>query len=252
MKGNKTRLLYCGDDNLQQSARYLYGVLKHLGYVLDYVPSRQSFNSHYLQGKYEAVILSDYPCKMITPATQQKLVQKVAGGTGLLMIGGWGSFHGYDGHYHCSKLAEVLPVQCLSRDDRVSCMQGAMIMPTRQAGPLWQGLHFARGPLIGGYNKVQLKKGSQVLLNVRDLQVDLPKFKLARKEYPLLVTAKYGLGCTAGYMSDLAPHWSGGLVDWGKKKIKIKNVSGQFMEVGQNYIQFIHALITLVLSKEQG
>lgn len=251
MKRNKARLLYCGDDSLQQSARYLYGVLQHLGYTLTYVPSRQSLTSTSLQGKYEAVILSDYPCKMIAPAIQQKLVQKVAGGTGLLMIGGWGSFHGYDGHYHCSKLAEALPVQCLSGDDRVNCRQGAMIIPVRQASPQWRGLQFARGPLIGGYNKVQLKKGSRVLLNVRELQIDLPKLKLARKEYPLLVTAQYGLGITVGYMSDLAPHWSGGLVDWGKKKIKIKNISGQFMEVGQNYILFIKTLIELVITGDR-
>lgn len=249
MKINKAQLLYCGDDNLRQSARYLYGVLKYLGYTLTYVPSRQPLTSRYLPGKYEAIILSDYPGRMIIPAVQQKLVQEVAGGTGLLMIGGWGSFHGYDGDYHCSKLAKVLPVRCLSGDDRVNCTQGAMIIPARQASPLYRGLQFAKGPLIGGYNKVQPKKGSRVLLNVRELQIDLPKLRLAKKEYPLLVTAKYGMGRTAGYMSDLAPHWSGGLVDWGKKKIKIKNISGHFMEVGQYYVQFIHALVTLVLPR---
>lgn len=251
MKRNKARLLYCGDDSLRQAARYLYGVLNHLGYTLTYVSSRQPLTSHYLQGKYEAVILSDYPGKMIAPSVQQKLVQKIAGGTGFLMIGGWGSFHGYDGNYQQTKLAKVLPVQCLSGDDRVNCIQGAMIIPAHQASPLWRGLQFARGPLIGGYNRVQPKKGSRVLLNVRDLQIALPKLKLAKKDYPLLVTAKYGLGYTAGYMSDLAPHWAGGLVDWGKKKIKIKNVSGHFMEVGQNYVQFVKTLIELVLSRKQ-
>ncbi len=248
MKRNKAHLLYCGDDSLRQAARYLYGVLQHLGYTLTYVPSRQSLTSRYLQGKYAAIILSDYPGKMIAPARQKKIVQMVAGGTGFLMIGGWGSFHGYDGHYHCSKLAEALPVQCLPGDDRVNCIQGALIIPAHQASPLCKSLQFAKGPLIGGYNKVKPKKGSRVLLNVRDLQIDLPKLKLAKKEYPLLVTAKYGQGCTAAYMSDLAPHWSGGLVDWGKNKIKIKNVSGYFMEVGQKYVQFVDALINLVLA----
>jgi uncharacterized membrane protein len=248
MKRNKIFLLYCGDDNLRQSARYLYGVLKYLGYALDYVPSRRSLRAHQLRKHYDAVILSDYPSARISPAGQKSLVKMVADGTGLLMIGGWGSFHGYDGHYHCSKLAAALPVRCLSRDDRVNCPQGGIILPTREGDLKFRSLRFKKGPLIGGYNKVVPKPGNKILLAVRDLKVNLPKISLSAQEYPLLVTGCFGHGHTACYMSDLAPHWSGGMVDWGQRKIKIDNVAGYFMEVGQNYAKFIRALVTLVVT----
>jgi hypothetical protein len=41
------------------------------------------------------------------------------------------------------------------------------------------------------------------------------------------------------------------LVDWGRKKIKIDNVSGHFMEVGRDYVEFIQALVTLAVAKDQ-
>ncbi|MDD5132691.1 MAG: glutamine amidotransferase [bacterium] len=251
MKTNKISLLYCGDDSLRQSARYLYGVLKHLGYALDYIPSRRSLTVQHLRKDYQAVILSDYPSARIAPAAQDRLVKMVAGGTGFLMIGGWGSFHGYDGHYHCSKLAEILPVQCCSHDDRVNCPQGGIIIPQNDRILRTSSLKFENGPLIGGYNKVVLRAESQLLLAVRDLKINLPKISLSSKEYPLLVTGCYGNGRTVCYMSDLAPHWSGGVVDWGQRKIRINNVSGFFMEVGQKYVKFIQTLVTLALAKAQ-
>ena len=251
MKKNKIPLLYCGDDSLRQSARYLYGVLKYLGYDPDYVPSRRSLTVQRLRKSYQAVILSDYPSAKIAPAAQERLVEMVAGGTGFLMIGGWGSFHGHDGHYQRSILAEVLPVQCWSHDDRGNCPQGGIVIPKNDRILRTSNLKFKNGPLIGGYNKVVPKPESQLLLAVRDLKVNLPKISLSSKEYPLLVTGCFGAGHTVCYMSDLAPHWSGGLVDWGQRKIKIKNAAGFFMEVGQDYVKFIQTLVTLALAKDQ-
>ncbi|MDD5259123.1 MAG: glutamine amidotransferase [bacterium] len=251
MKNNKIFILYCGDDNLRHAARYLYGVLNHLGYRLDYVPSRRSLTDRQLHKHYDAIILSDYPSVRISRAAQEKLVKMVDNGTGLLMIGGWGSFHGYDGNYDHSKLAKVLPVRCLARDDRVNCSQGGVILPKRDWDPGFSCARFKKGPLIGGYNKVVPRPGSKLLLAIRDLQVNLPKISLSKKEYPLLVAGCSGKGRTACYMSDLAPHWAGGLVDWGQRKIKIENAAGYFMEVGQEYIKFVQALITLVLAKDQ-
>jgi len=252
MKKNKISLLYCGDDNLRQSARYLYGVLKHLGYTLNYVPSRHPLTDQQLNKHYGAIILSDYPSARISPAAQKRILQRVTDGTGLLMIGGWGSFHGYDGNYHCSKLTKALPVRCLSRDDRVNCSTGGIILAKSDWKSQFKSLEFNKGPLIGGYNQVVRKPGSRILLTVRDIKINLPQISLASKEYPLLVTGCFGKGYTACYMSDLAPHWSGGIVDWGQRKIRIDNVAGHFMEVGRNYIEFIQALVTLVLSGKQG
>ncbi len=251
MKKNKISVLYCGDDNLRQSARYLYGVLTHLGYTLDYVPSQRSLKDRQFNKHYDVVILSDYPSARISPTVQKSILRLVAKGTGFLMIGGWGSFHGYDGNYDRSKLAAALPVCCLAHDDRVNCSTGGIILAKRGWDLKVKNLKFKKGPLIGGYNKVVLKPGSKMLLAVRNLKINLPQISLAAKESPLLVTGRFGKGYTACYMSDLAPHWSGGIVDWGQRKIRVGNKAGFFMEVGQNYVKFIQALVELTLTKDQ-
>ena len=48
--------------------------------------------------------------KVRIAAQMAHLVDCVRGGSGLLMIGGWESFHGRLGEYQGSPLAEVLPV----------------------------------------------------------------------------------------------------------------------------------------------
>jgi hypothetical protein len=231
-------VLYCGDDSLDQAARYLYGVLARLGFRVFYVPSRRRLTGGQLRRKYAAIILSDYPSRMIERAAWPLLREQVRQGTGFLMIGGWGSFHGYDGNYQRTPLAEVLPVRCLSKDDRVNALQGAVIIPEETAGQSY--------PVIFGYNKVIAKKGSRTLLSVRDLKINLPGLALAREKKPLLVTGKYGAGVTACFMSDLAPHWAGGLPDWGRSKIKISSRRGQYMELGTKYVRFIQGLMSLI------
>lgn len=246
MRPKKTKpILYCGDDTLEQGARYLYGILKYLGFKVIYVPSKQKLKPGDLDRKYGAIILSDYPSKMINPQAEQKIINLVAKGTGLLMIGGWGSFHGYDGNYQKTKLGGVLPVQCLNSDDRVDANQGAVIVPVKQASK-FKGLNFRNSPILSGYNRVKIKKGSQLLLGVKNIEINYPKIKISNKQYPLLVTGHYGAGQTACFMSDLAPHWAGGLPDWGKRKIRIKSVTDQYMEVGNKYIEFIRQIIDLI------
>lgn len=241
-------ILYCGDDSLKQAAMYLYGVLDYLGFEITYLPSRRQLQSKDLKRNYSLIIISDYPSKMISKEAQALIPSVVAEGTGFLMIGGWGSFHGYDGHYDETKIANILPVEIFTSDDRANVVQGAVMVAKKNRAE-FENLKFKQSPVIGGYNKVRVKKGGELVLVTRAIEIDFPKIKLVNQEYPLLVIGEHGKGKVACFMTDLAPHWAGGLVDWGKEKIKIKNAAGHFMEVGNYYVCFIKNLIRSVINK---
>ena len=246
-----TRLpvLYCGDDDLRQGARYLYGVLGRLGYKIKYLPSRRQLRLADLRECFSAIILSDYPGVMIPSAVAAKIAAQVRSGTGFLMIGGWGSFHGYDGNYQRTRIAEILPVRIKPADDRADLPQGAIIIPKTGSAAIFPGLNFRTSAIIGGYNKVTLKPGSQLYLAVRNLEIKFPRIQMTGREYPLLAAGQYGSGRTACYLSDLAPHWAGGLVDWGRKKVRIRCAGGNYMEVGAQYFTFIRQLLALITKR---
>jgi hypothetical protein len=67
--------------------------------------------------------------------------------------------------------------------------------------------------------------------------------KVDTTDIPLLVTGTFGQGNTAAFCTDFAPHWVGGLVDWGKKRIKAQARNGGEVEVGEYYAQFIGQLV---------
>ena len=87
---------------------------------------------------YEAVILSDLGANTLllhpdvwfkgrpVPNRLRLLKEWVAGGGGLMMIGGYYSFQGINGgaRYHKTAVEEVLPVDCLPYDDRVEVPEG--------------------------------------------------------------------------------------------------------------------------------
>jgi len=81
-------------------------------------------------------------------------------GASILMIGGWGSFRGYDGHYEKTPLASVLPVSMSEGDDRI---QGAACYRIEACKPLrlLKGLDFSEAPPIAGYNRVKNRARSQ-------------------------------------------------------------------------------------------
>ncbi len=66
---------------------------------------------------YGLYIISDYSVKNWIGADFEHLSRAVRAGAGLLMIGGWESYHGLAGEYHKSPLKELLPVTMESRDD---------------------------------------------------------------------------------------------------------------------------------------
>jgi uncharacterized membrane protein len=118
----------------------------------------------------------------------------VAGGGGLVMIGGWMSFAGVDGkaRFHSTPLEEALPVTCLPYDDRQERPEGVIPAVALPAHPVLAGLP-GTWPYFLGYNQVKPRPQAQVLVKVDN--------------DPLLAVWQFGKGRAAAFTSDAAPHW---------------------------------------------
>ncbi len=238
------RICYLGDDHLAGAAMYLAGIMSHFGLVYDYVPSAYSPPASFRTGRHALYVISDYPAARFARADMVHIRDSVAAGSGLLMIGGWESFHGRLGEYHESPLAEVLPVAMLAEDDRRNCAQPCLVRKVAEHVIL-EGLPWESPPGIGGFNVFTPKPGSQTLLRAVRFETRLcgESFEFAPEgETPLLVVGTHGQGRTAALATDVAPHWVGGWVDWGDRRI-VQEVGGGFIEVGNWYARFFRNLL---------
>jgi uncharacterized membrane protein len=243
---SSTPILYCGDHDLNDAARYLAGSLKAAGLRFDYLPSNAPF-TRASRKKYRAYILSDYPKRFLTAAGAERIARDVRAGAGLLMIGGWGTFTGVDGLYGTTALADALPVRCLPRDDRRQGAAAYRIAP----GPdvkLFPKFDLTSAPSLAGYNKTLLKPGASAVWNVETLAFTggNTRAKVAASD-PLLALGRYGAGRVAAYCSDLAPHWSGGLVDWGAKRLELRAAPGVTAQCGSEFVRLAQELVKQVL-----
>ena len=91
-------------------------------------------------------VVSDYPAARFGEAAMAHVAGRVEQGAGLVMIGGWESFHGRLGEYHQSPLAAVLPVVMQSCDDRRNFAQPCLI---EQGGRPRDPRRAALGPAAG-------------------------------------------------------------------------------------------------------
>lgn len=240
------RVLYLGDGTLSTSARYLAGVLTYHRIPFDHVPTGRRCTGGALRRDYTLFILSDYPSKNISRAIQGEIVHKVKKGSGLLMIGGWSSFRGVDGRYRGTPIGKILPVTISKQDDRVNARGGALVYPKKR-NPLLKGISFRESPVISGFNRVSPKSSSQVLLWAREIIPRYPKISLEEREYPLLIIGAYGRGTVVALTTDVAPHWVGSFVDWGRRRVKIEVSKGVEIEVGERYLQFLGRLVKSLL-----
>jgi hypothetical protein len=148
------KILYGGDTSLSTAASYLAGVLTHRGLDFDYLSSDQPIRPALSGSKYGLYIISDYPVNNWRGEDFALVIDSVKAGAGLLMIGGWESFHGLSGEYHASPLADVLPVEMLGEDDRVNSSQ-PWIIERRADHFIVDGLPFERSPsYVGGFNRI--------------------------------------------------------------------------------------------------
>ena len=105
-----------------------------------------------------------------------------------------------------------------------------------------------RPPMIGGFNKFKPKAGAEVLLDVQRFEAHRSNGKmdfLPVDVDPMLVVGRHGRGRVACLATDIAPHWVGGLVDWGSGPRVITEAPGSWaIEVGTYYAKFLRNLVT--------
>jgi len=241
------QVLYLGDTHLAGSAAYLAGILDYHGIGFDHVASDRELDSAQLDNDYDVVILSDYPSRNFSTAQLLEVSARVENGTGLVMIGGWESYVGRGGDYQGTRLRDVLPVEMLGTDDRRNYW-GPCIVVKERDHPIVSELDFEqRLPCVCGYNEVRPRIGATVVLSVRrfaasrgaDGQIG---FTPERTD-PLLVVGARGQGNVACFTSDVAPHWTGGLVDWGGARIAAKAPGASLVEIGDAYARLFFNIV---------
>lgn len=245
-------ILYCGDTELNGAASYLAGLLESWGYPYEYKPSHIPVEAHDFKQQRAVIIVSDYPAQQFSAECQKLAIQQIEQGCGLLMIGGWESFHGLGGDWDTTVLGSILPVEIQSTDDRVNFEQSAWLLPDEDheitAGLPWNSCP----PAIGGMNRVQEKPSSQVVLRAHSFSIaaqtaprlDSIVWSMEGKEsLPALVVNQHGAGRTAAFLSDIAPHWVGGFVDWGLPRVTARAKNAPAVEVGGDYARFWKQLI---------
>lgn len=241
------RILYLGDTHLRDAAAYLAGLLSHFGWDFDYLPSDARPAPSQWENDYGLFILSDYPAANLSAANHEALLDRVAKGAGLLMIGGWESFHGVGGDWDGTPIGNALPVEIARTDDRRNCDQPVLVRRPMDH-PITRDLPWEdRPPVIGGFNQVKPKPEATVLLEAclfeakRDNGGDFT-FQLSEVQ-PLLVVGQFQNGRTAALLTDVAPHWVGPLVDWGTPRVQAQAPNANAIEVGGNYAQFLRQLL---------
>lgn len=240
-------ILYLGDTSLDTAAAYLAGVMTYYNIDFDYLASEEKPNSSFLDNNYKAIIVSDYPSGNFSDGQLNSIAEKVSIGTGLLMVGGWDSFTGLGGLYSQSILSNVLPVIMSETDDRVNCASPCLI--EKNCGhKIIEALPFDENtPGIGGYNRFKPKPGSTTILSSRRFrtcrQDGIIEFTASPQSDPLLVVSSFGKGNVAAFASDVAPHWVGGLVDWGDKRVNTCAPEASEIEVGLWYAELFRNIL---------
>jgi uncharacterized membrane protein len=240
-------ILYLGDGPIQGPASYLYSVLTHLGYKVSHVVPGKKPSKTSLNNKTKLLILSDYAYGDFKSIENEVIDRIREGSLSLLKVGGWGSFG--SGGYKKSKLAKILPIKISKTDDRLNYSPGLRALPQKKH-ILTKGLSFREGSIICGLNTVTAKPKSQVVMDAKPLRYDsTSKIRTQNSGYPLLVISQSKTQKVACFTTDFAPHWAGGLVDWGKKRqrihIKKKDVA---VEVGECYIRLISNITNWLLN----
>ena len=241
----RERICYLGDDDLGQAAIYLAGIMTHFGLEFDHVASTQSPPAGFETERRSLYVVSDYPAENFSAAQLAHVADCVRAGSGLIMLGGWESFHGRLGEYHESVLTDVLPITMAAADDRRNCAQPCLIKKVVDH-PILDGVPWDTPPGIGGFNAFEPKPDAQTLLRCVQFAVRRSgeAFEFSPgAESPLLVVGAHGEGRVAALATDVAPHWVGGLVDWGDGRV-MQEVADGFIDVGNWYARFFHNLLT--------
>jgi hypothetical protein len=243
-------ILYLGDTALNNAAAYLAGVMHASGWRFTYCPSDREADADLVSTPWSACILSDYPAARLAPELQQQIIERVRQGAGLMMIGGWESYHGLGGNWDGTAIGEILPAEMQTTDDRMNCDFPVFVRTCGNDHPILRSLPWlSRPPLIGGYNRFRCRHQATQLLEVvrYSARFDGPELRLSADGVdPLLVVDQMGQGRVAALATDLAPHWVGPWVDWGNSRVAAQGPGAEAIEVGNWYAQFIRQLVEWV------
>lgn len=219
--------------------KFVEGALLHAGVSWN----RPEQPSAGLVRRAEVVLLSDWPAARLDRGVQEAMVEAVAGGTGLVMVGGWTSLG--RGGYAGTPLAGALPVDLHDGDDRRAHVQGAYPRARLPDHPLLAGIDLRRPPVLCGHNRVTAREGAEVVLDVAPVRFEDGEARLGPGE-DLLVAGRHGEGRTLVLATDPAPHWSGGLTDWGDRMLP----APQDEEVGDHYVRLVGNLLRWAAGRE--
>lgn len=241
------RVLYLGDGAVDAAAAYLLGVGHRAGFEMHHLPSDQRPSASLWNAPWDLLVLSDYPATGLTEAMDQGVAARVQAGMGLWMIGGWASFHGQSGRWNQSKLHMLLPVEIQDQDDRVNC-DGPAVAVQQGSHRLVEGLPFdERPPGVGGYNRVRMRSDAELVLGVQRLGLRRGAEGGWEMEPapidPLLALGVHGAGRCVAWMTDVAPHWVGGWVDWGSERVVARHPASREVEVGADYAKFLARIL---------
>jgi uncharacterized membrane protein len=157
--------------------------------------------------RFDCVILSDIGTNTLLlhpetfarsrtlPNRLQAIRDYVAGGGGLVMVGGYMTFQGIEGkaRYRGSPVEEALPVTLLPGDDRVEAPEGLVPEVLLPGHEILAGIG-GPWPALLGLNEVRPKEKAEVIVGAGG--------------YPLLVAGTHGRGRSVAFTSDCAPHWA--------------------------------------------
>jgi len=257
-------VLYLGDTALTAAAAYLAGVMHRAGIAFDYCPSGEKIGDALRASERRLIILSDYPASQLREAQHDEIVAANGSGTGVLMLGGWESYHGMGGDWHTSPVADLLPVSISPSDDRINHDQAALLRQVENH-PTADGLPWDDcPPCVGGYNRFTAKPDATTVLEVVRQSVHRMGDAFGVRETtidPMLVVSPEvkGQGRVACLATDAAPHWVGPFVDWGtsntpapsgKGRVPCQAPGASEVEVGQHYAQFFTQLVRWTASLE--
>jgi hypothetical protein len=250
--GLNRKLLYCGDGDRSGAASYLGGVLARAGIPFEHVASAAPFPPGALGSGLGAVILSDYPSRNLSQERIEELCAAVRAGLGLLLLGGWESYVGRSAEYQRTPLAALLPVRLAGGDDRRNTWRPCVVVPgPAHPHPITGGLPLDRDlPCVAGFNAFEALPGAAVALELCEHAAaptagGVAFVPVAR--HPLLVVGAAGAGRVACFASDPAPHWVGGLVDWGAPRIEAAADGCRAVEVGCWYLRLFERMVRWVL-----
>ncbi|MBM6947944.1 glutamine amidotransferase [Mordavella massiliensis] len=197
----------------KEGVQYIRTAFELAGFEVTHIPNHLAAtafpDSEEELGRYDIVILSDIGSNnlLLSQSVFSEGRQKsnkldllhdfvTEKGKGLLMVGGYMSFAGYDGkaRYGDTILQDILPVSVLKYDDRQEYPQGCQPVTCegKESHPILDGI--GEWPLILGYNRtVADRPGAEVLASVQN--------------DPFIAVSEPGKGRCAVFTTDCAPHW---------------------------------------------